>query len=92
METNKEKWMMKVLNANEGINALPLSRQLLNKLYDIPRLTSKNEKIGLSALIYLAASVLIVLGFNLFSWFSNPLVQIENSGDSLQYFNYLNHF
>ena len=92
METNKEKWMMQVLDTKNDNKELPLSKHLLNQLYHIPKLTLKNEKFEFRTLLYLAASVLIVLGFNLFSWFSNPLVQIENSGDSLQYFNYLNHF
>ena len=92
METNKDKWIMKVLDSNYGMIEQPLSKHLLTRLYNIPTLTSQNEKIAFKNLMYLAASFLIVLGFNLFTWFSNQLVQIENSADSLQYFNYLNHF
>ncbi len=92
MEKNKEKWMTEVLNANEELKELPLSKHLLTQLYNIPRLITKNDNIEWKTLLYVAASVLIILGINLFSWFSNQLVQFESSTDATQYFNYLNHF
>jgi hypothetical protein len=92
METNKEKWMMQVLDTKNDNKELPLSKHLLNQLYHIPKLTIRNEKIEFRTLFYLAASVLVVLGLNLFSWFSQNLIPNENAVETFQYFNYLNHF
>jgi hypothetical protein len=86
-----ETWTDKVLESNKRKKDVVLSEQLLQKLCDIPNQCYQSDSLKLKSILYLAASVIIVLGFNLFSWITiHQTSESNGSSELLYYFNYIN--
>ncbi len=86
-----ETWTDKVLESNKRKKDVVLSEQLLQKLYDIPNQCYQSDSLKLKSILYLAASIIIVLGFNLFSWITiHQTSESIGSSELLHYFNYIN--
>jgi hypothetical protein len=88
MEINT--WTKRVLESYKRKKDVPLSEQLLNRLYDIPNHSYSTDSFKLISIFYLAASIIILLGFNLFSWISMHQIADNSGSEILQYFNYIN--
>ena len=89
MKKNKELWIKNVLDSKFSQNEFSVSNELLSKLHTIPNQTYNSDKIDLKILIYLAASIVIIIGFNLFTWLSQNTFSQGNYTVSSNYINYL---
>jgi hypothetical protein len=86
-----ETWTKNILESNKRKKAVLPSEKLLIKLYNIPNEYHKTESLKFKSVFYLVASVIIVLGFNLFSWISLTHSSESNGlSEVMYYFNYLN--
>ncbi len=92
MKIDKDTWTNNVLESFNLKNEIPISEKLLNKLYSIPNQSFNAESVSFKSILYLAATVLIILGFNLLAWITNHQLSENNGSEVMQYFNYFNSY